>query len=63
MSISVVQGSWVKCSEVLQFSDVLLVLSFIWLYVLYTSVSFSNLCILTVMFIYYCYECAVVQLP
>ena len=27
MSISVVQGSWVKCSELLLFSDVLLVLS------------------------------------
>jgi hypothetical protein len=39
--ISVVKCSWVKCSEVLQCSDVLLVifLSFcVWLYVLYTFV-------------------------
>jgi len=40
VSVSVVKCSCVKCSEVLQFSDVLLVfLSFcIWLYVLYTFV-------------------------
>ena len=38
-----------KCSEVLQCSDVLLVLSFlslcIWMYVLYTLVYFCKLCI------------------
>ena len=49
----------VKFSEVLQYSDVLLVLSFLslcmWLYVLYIFVSFCKLCILIVMFVYYCY--------
>jgi len=32
VSISVVKCSWVKCSEVLQFTDVILVLFFIVLY-------------------------------
>ena len=57
----------VKCSEVLQCSDVLSVLSFlllcIWLYVLYTSVDFFyKLCILIVMFTYDCYVCTVVYI-
>jgi hypothetical protein len=41
VSISVMKCSWVKCGEVLQCSDVLLVLflSFlVWLFVLYTFV-------------------------
>ena len=67
MSISVVKCSWVKCGEVLQCRDVLLVLSFflslcIWLYVLYASVSFCKLCILIVMFMYYCYVCSVLYI-
>jgi hypothetical protein len=51
VSISVVKCSWVKCGEVLQCSDVLLVhfLSCIWLYVTYTFVKFF---ILIVMFMY-----------
>jgi hypothetical protein len=56
--ISVVKCSWVKCSEVLQCSDVLLILFLllcIWLYVMYTFVKFCKLCILIVMFMYsYC---------
>ena len=53
----------VKCSNVLQCSDVLLVLSFLtlgkWLYTLYTFVYFCKLHILIVMFMYYCYICSV----
>ena len=56
----------VKCSKLLQCSDVLLVLSFlslfIRLYVLYIFVSFCKLCILIVMFMYYCYVCSVVSM-
>jgi hypothetical protein len=63
---SVVEWSVVKCSEVLQCSDVLLVLSFlslcIWLYVLYTFVSFCKLCILIFMFVYYYYVCSAVYI-
>ena len=46
----------VKCSEVLQCSDVLLAISFlslcIWMYVLCTLVYFCKLCIFIVMFMY-----------
>jgi hypothetical protein len=58
MSISVVKCSWVKCSEVLQYSDALLVLFYRWLYgcmfciLLLNSVSYVSsllcLCILIV---------------
>ena len=51
----------VKCSEVLQCSDVLLVLSFlslcIWLYVLCSFGSFCKLCILIVMYALFCIFC------
>ena len=42
MSISVVKCSWVKCSEVLQCSDVLLVLFFIVLYMVVCFVYFNS---------------------
>jgi hypothetical protein len=55
VSISVVKCSWVKCSEVLQCSDVLLVLFYRCVYgwiFLYTFVKFCKLYILIVMFMY-----------
>jgi hypothetical protein len=55
VSISEVKCIWVKCGELLQFSDVLLVLfyrSVIWFYVLYTFVKFYKLYIIIVMFMY-----------
>jgi hypothetical protein len=59
VSISVVKCSWVKCSEALQCSGVLLCM---WLYmvVLYAFVYFCTLYILIVMFMYpYNYACSV----
>jgi hypothetical protein len=57
----------VKCSEVLQRSDVsfgsFLFLSLcVWLYILCAFVSFCKLYIPIVMFMYYCYVCSVLLL-
>ena len=53
----------VKCSEVLQCSDVLLVLSFlslcVWLCVLYTFVSFCKLCRVYIRVLLLCMLCRV----